>query len=261
MVDYHVHCRLSRHGEGELFEYVEAAIRKQLTEIGFAEHIPIPELDDPTGRMPIEDWAEYVGSLFSAKERYSEITIRFGIEADYLPSHQPYIAAFVRAYPFDYVIGSVHFVSDWDFSNMDFRSRLEEFGAKELYRRYYLLLAEAASGGLYDVIGHFDLPKRLAPEMPAEMVPLRDAALQAVKRCGLALDVNTSGLRKADDIYPAPEILAQAFAMDIPITIGSDAHRPEEVAADFAATIERLKRIGYRSCLGFERRKPYRIPL
>jgi histidinol-phosphatase (PHP family) len=261
MLDYHVHSRLCRHGEGEVFQYVESAIQKGLGEIGFSEHIPIPDLNDPTGRMVIDDWQVYVRDVFAAKEAYPEITIRFGIEADYLPAHQPYIEQFLRSYPFDYVIGSVHFVDDWDFSNMSLRARLEEFGSVTLYRRYFQLIAEAAASGLYDIIGHFDLPKRLGVEMPVSLVEVRDRALAAIQRHHLALDVNTSGLRKAREIYPAPEILAQAFSLNIPITLGSDAHRPEEVAADFKATIDRLKRIGYSGCTGFEQRKPFFLAL
>lgn len=261
MLDYHIHSRLCRHGEGEIYQYVESAIRKGLTEIGFSEHIPVPDLDDPTGRMVIDDWQVYIHDIFAAKEAYPEITIRFGIEADYLPAHQPYIEQFLRSYSFDYIIGSVHFVDDWDFSNMDLRRRLQEFGAVTLYRRYYQLIAEAAASGLYDIIGHFDLPKRLGVEMPASLIDVRDHALAEIQKHHLTLDVNTSGLRKAREIYPAPEILAQAFSLGIPITLGSDAHHPDEVAADFEATISRLKRIGYRACTGFVQRKPFLVDL
>jgi histidinol-phosphatase (PHP family) len=256
-LDYHIHSRLCRHGDGEIYQYVESAIQKGLTEIGFSEHIPVPDLDDPTGRMVIDDWEVYVRDVFAAKETYPEITIRFAIEADYLPGHQPFIEQFLRSYPFDYVIGSVHFIDDWDFSNMALRRRLEEFGAAALYRRYYKLIAEAAASGVYDIIGHFDLPKRLGVDMPESLTDVRDRALSAVQEHHLTMEVNTSGLRKAREIYPAPEILAKAFALGIPITLGSDAHRPDDVAADFEETIVRLKRIGYSVCTGFEQRKRF----
>ena len=91
MVDYHVHSVLCRHGDGEILEYVESAIDKGLSEIGFAEHIPIPELDDPTGRMQMQEWDTYVKDVTNAQQKYPEITIRFGIEADYLPAHMTFI--------------------------------------------------------------------------------------------------------------------------------------------------------------------------
>ena len=106
MVDYHMHSYLCRHGDGEIYQYVESAIDKGLTEIGFSEHIPIPDLDDPTGRMVFDDWDVYVQDVMDAQKRYSEIKIRFGIEADYLPAHMAFIENFVSQYPFDFVIGS-----------------------------------------------------------------------------------------------------------------------------------------------------------
>ncbi|MBN1558930.1 histidinol-phosphatase HisJ family protein [candidate division KSB1 bacterium] len=250
MVDYHVHSYLCRHGEGEISQYVESAIARGLTEIGFSEHIPVPDLDDPTGRMPIESWDLYVRDVLAARRQYHDITIRFGIEADYLPKHMSWIEDFLARYPFDYVIGSVHFVGDWDFSNPAFRHRLDEVGVDALHSTYYKLIAEAAATGLYDIIGHLDLPKKLR----RPTIDLSDHighALTAIRRNDLALDVNTSGLRKgAGEVYPDPDILRQAFLCGIPVTLGSDAHAPAEVAAQFDETIAMLKAIGYEhSCI------------
>jgi len=246
MIDYHMHSRLCRHGEGEIYEYVEAAIEKGLTEIGFSEHIPIPGLDDPTGRMVIDDWDVYVRDVTDAQKKYPEIAVRFGLEADYLPPFMDSIEKFIGDYPFDFVIGSVHFVEDWDFSNPAHRHRLQEFGLDYLHTRYYELLAEAAKSGLYDIIGHFDLPKRVAP-VPMSLVSEKiNTALRAIKEGNLALDINTSALRKGlKEIYPGKEIVQRAAALQIPVILGSDAHRPSEVAAGFGKTIQQLKKIGY----------------
>lgn len=262
MIDYHLHSYLCRHGQGEIYEYVEAAIQKGLNEIGFAEHIPIPELDDPTGRMLFDHWETYVHDVRQAQKTYPEITIRFGIEADYLPEHMPFIESFLGDYEFDYVIGSVHFVDDWDFSNPTFDHRLEEFGVDYLYERYYQLIQEAASTGLYDIIGHLDLPKKMRrqPSVPdAEWI---DTTLHVIKEQDLALDVNTSGLRKeAREIYPRPEILQRALGLGISVCLGSDAHKPADVAADFDESIRLLKQLGYTTCSVFQNRQRTSIPL
>ena len=256
MIDYHMHSRLCRHGKGDIFEYVESAIAKGLQEIGFAEHIPIPGLDDPTGRMIIDDWDVYVKDVFDARERYPEIKIAFGIEADYLPPFMNYIEKFIHDYPFDYIIGSVHFIDDWDFSNPEHRYRLEEFGLDYLHKRYYELLAEAAVSGLFDVIGHFDLPKRVGPVSMDKISDKIDAALQAIHKQDLVLDINTSGLRKEpQEIYPGTEILKRARRLQIPVIMGSDAHSPKEVAADFEPTLILLKEIGYDHICRFENRE------
>ncbi|MBN1464535.1 histidinol-phosphatase HisJ family protein [candidate division KSB1 bacterium] len=262
MVDYHVHSYLCRHGEGEIEQYIESAIARGLTEIGFAEHIPIPDLDDPTGRMPIESWDIYVRDVLDAQRRYRDITVRFGIEADYLPAHMAWIAEFLAAYPFDYVIGSVHFVNDWDFSNPAFRHRLDEAGVDALYIAYYRLIAEAAATGLYDIIGHLDLPKKLCVQPTIDLSDPIGHALEAIRQHDLALDVNTSGLRKeAGEIYPNGGILRRAFLSGIPIALGSDAHKPAEVAARFAEAITLVKTIGYAQCCVYDDRRRSLIEL
>ncbi len=262
MIDYHAHSRLCRHGEGEIYEYVETAIARGLSEIGFAEHIPIPGLDDPTGRMDIEEWDLYVNDIFRAREKYPEITIRFGVEADYLPPFLDHVTKLVGGYPFDFVIGSVHFVDGWDFSNPALRHHLDEFGVDRLYRRYYELIVEAADAGLFDVIGHLDLPKKTGVRPGIDISQYVEEALQAVKRNDLALDVNTSGLRKEPkEIYPAEEILQRAFALQIPVSLGSDAHKPREIAAGFDVTIDMLQSIGYNRVCVFEKRRRTLITL
>ncbi len=262
MVDYHLHSFLCRHGKGEIYEYVESAIQKGLTEIGFAEHIPIPDLDDPTGRMVIDDWDKYLNDVRAAQKQYPEITIRLGIEADYLPEFMPYIQNFLQQYEFDYVIGSVHFVDDWDFSNPALYFRLDEFGVNYLYKRYYELIQEAAASGLYDVIGHLDLPKKVQKQPSVSDVEWINAALLAIKENDLALDVNSSGLRKeAREIYPRAEILQQAHDMGIPVCLGSDAHKPTEVAANFQQSTDLLQQIGYTENAVFKNRQRTFVPL
>lgn len=258
MIDYHMHSYLCRHGQGEIAQYVEAALSKGLREIGFAEHIPIPDLDDPTGRMIIEDWDTYVHDVQAAQKNYPEITIRFGIEADYLPGHMDFIERFLSDYLFDYVIGSVHFVGDWDFSNPALAARLEKIGINELYRRYYDLIGRAASSGLYDIIGHLDLPKKIGVAPTIDTFPYEESALLAIQKNDLALDINTSGLRKgAGDTYPGTALIKRAFEKNIAVCLGSDAHEPDEVAADFEKTVEKLKSVGYRQSCRFNQRRRY----
>lgn len=255
MNDYHMHSYLCRHGEGEIFEYVESAINKGMREIGFSEHMPVPGLDDPTGRMLIDEWDIYLRDVTDAQAKYPEIKVRLGVEAEYYPRYMEHVEAFLGQYPFDFVIGSVHFVDDWDFSNPAHWNRLDEFGVDHLHTRYYELLLEAAGAGLYDILGHLDLPKRLAPIDTAKVTDHIDRVLDAVHKFDLVLDVNTSGLRKGPkEIYPSRDILSRAFALNIPVIMGSDAHSPDEIAAGFDGTIELLKEIGYDQMSAFENR-------
>jgi len=174
----------------------------------------------------------------------------------------PFIEHFLSSYPFDYVIGSVHFVKDWDFSNPALSHRLDEFGVNDLYTTYYALIKDAADTGLFDIIGHLDLPKKLRVHPTLDISKSVSAALKAIHRCDLALDVNTSGLRKeAGELYPNEDILREAYTLRIPVCLGSDAHKPGEVAADFEKTILLLKIVGYDQCCVFKQRQCFTIGL
>jgi histidinol-phosphatase (PHP family) len=260
--DYHLHSYLCNHGQGQIYEYVETALERGLTEIGFSEHNPIPALIDTYGRMSIDKFPVYLNDVAEAQCNYPGIKIRLGLEADYLPAHLEYISAFLQHYPFDFVIGSVHFIGDWDLSNPKFSEHIHEFGVNQTYRAYYKLVKETAMTGLYDVLGHFDMPKRLGYFPDEDLSAEINEALQAVKLKGMALDVNTSGMRWAGkEIYPSESILRSAFSLGIPIVIGSDAHKPEDVANYFSETCELVKRIGYRETCIFSRRQRKMVSL
>jgi len=260
--DYHLHSYLCKHGEGEIYEYVEAAIAKGLQEIGFAEHIPIPGLDDPDGRMLIDEFPIYLHDIREAQEKYPEITIRLGIEADYMPKYLDFLSEFLATYPFDFVIGSVHFIDDWDFTNPAHEHRTETFGVDNMYRAYYKLLAEAAENDLFDVIGHLDIPKKFGHRTTADLSDEIDHVLKTIKEHDLALDVNTSGKKKpVNEIFPSPEILEKAYSYDIPIVIGSDAHRPRDVGFYLPETYALVRKIGYTSTCIFEKRERQSVPI
>lgn len=261
--DYHVHCYLSRHGIGEIEEYVESAIFKGLKRIGFSEHIPIPGLDDPTGRMPIEDFDTYINDVEKARQRYKgDIEVLFGLEADFLPAFQDSIQRFIQQYSFDYVIGSVHFIGDWDFSNPAYKDEFVKRGVDQVFTAYYQLVAQAAESGCYDVIGHLDLLTRYGYKPSYDLNPTLTLLLDKIATSGCALDVNSSGMRRRRGvIYPHPAILAKARCRDIPVVLGSDAHRPEDVAAGFNRAMQLLVDAGYSQSCYFRQRSINYEPL
>lgn len=240
-------------------DYVRAAIERDLKEIGFAEHIPLPQIRDITGRMDLSEFPTYCREIEAAQKEFPQIQIRFGLEADYISQHLDYIAGFIQAYPFDYIIGSVHYLGIWNFDHPDYVGQYEAYGVDHVYRDYYKLLQQAASCGLFDIIGHFDLPKKFGHVAVDDCSDAIDATLKMIKQKDLTLDVNTSGLRKpVGDIYPSEDILRRAFVLGIPISLGSDAHRPQEVGYHFNQTVALLQNIGYREYVSFEKRKRYK---
>jgi histidinol-phosphatase (PHP family) len=254
--DYHIHTRLCRHAEGEPREYVERAIGLGMSELGFADHLPFLAGWGPRHDLP-DDWSMSLDELDGyvslvqalAREYAADVRILLGIEADYIEETLDETAAVLASYPFDYVIGSVHIVGErFAFDHPELRDHLAEYGLERIFLESLQLAERAAASGLFDVIGHLDHAKKLGPRPSddAGVAAAASAALRAVAAAGIALELNTAGLRKAvGEAYPAPWLLAEACALGIPLTFGSDAHRPEEVGWAFGQAAETAREAGY----------------
>ena len=126
MIDNHIHTKLCKHAEGDVFEYVEKAIANGIKEIAFTDHIPLPENFDPAHRMQIKEIDIYSHWVMRAKEKYPEIKIRYGIEADYYEGYERFTEKFLTRYDFDIVIMSVHFIRHWPDGNWVFDYKLPD---------------------------------------------------------------------------------------------------------------------------------------
>jgi histidinol-phosphatase (PHP family) len=238
MVDYHTHTALCNHATGEMAEYVEAAIEKGLAELGISCHNPMPDGYDPRHRMTMHKFLSvYKPSVLKLREDYADrIVIRFGIEADYFPGTEQFVEEFLRTHEFDYVIGSVHLLGTWGKEEPYVVQDFDPESADERYIAYYKAIESMARSGLYDIAAHFDLVKKngYQASLAGDVHEARDSALRAIKENGMSMEINSSGLRKrVGEIYPAENILIRAQELGIPLTTGSDAHTPEDVAADF----------------------------
>jgi histidinol phosphatase-like PHP family hydrolase len=116
--DYHMHTPLCRHAVGEPIEYARRAVELGFTEIGFSDHSPMRQDDFDNWRMMNSQLDEYVAKVRLAQKEFPQLTIRLALEVDYLPGHEPWIRDLSQRHPWDYFIGSVHYVSDtWDIDN------------------------------------------------------------------------------------------------------------------------------------------------
>jgi histidinol-phosphatase (PHP family) len=262
--DYHVHTHLCGHAEGEPAAYVERAIALGMTEMGIADHLPMFTQWEPGLTMTMEQLDGYVSAVRSLAERYLEIRILLGVEADYMEETEERVGELLARYDFDYVIGSVHFLSDgFGFDHSRNRREIETRGVDAVYRENYRLVACAAGTGLFDVVGHLDLPKKFG-HRPADAVAIAACAqdaLSAIAAAGMAIEVNTSGWRKpVGEAYPAAALLASAAALGIPLTFGSDAHAPGDVGADFARAAALARAAGYTATLRLSDRGTVALP-
>ncbi|MDX8408925.1 MAG: histidinol-phosphatase HisJ family protein [Mariprofundales bacterium] len=233
--DYHMHTPRCNHAEGSVADYAQAAITAGLDEIGFSDHSPMPELFDDNWRMRMEELDSYIDEVVTAQQTFAgQLTIRLGLEADWRPGCESFVRQLAADYPWDYLIGSVHYLDNWAFDDPDQRSHWDEVGVESVYLDYYAQLAASATCGLFDILGHPDLAKKFGHRPAAHAQPQVEAAeaamLDAVAASGTALEISSAGLRKpVGEIYPHPRIVAAAAARNIPFAYGSDAHQPADV--------------------------------
>jgi len=255
--DYHMHTPLCRHAVGEPVEYARRAVEIGLTEIGFTDHSPMAQDDFDDWRMRDSQLDEYVAKVRLAQQAFPQLTIRMGLEVDYLPGHEDWIRKLAARHPWDYFIGSVHYVSDsWVIDNPASLSEWKHRDAFEVWSIYFQRLELAARSGLFEIIGHADLPKKFGIRPQQDCRPLYQSFIEAAAEGGCAIELNTAGLRKdCREIYPCPELLQLARQKNIPITFGSDAHAPGEVGMNFAEAMTLARSTGYTETCRFKRRQ------
>lgn len=232
--DYHIHTNRCKHAKGEIYEYVEKAIQLQISEIAFTDHIPLPDDFDISHRMAYSELESYLKDIETLRNKYPEIKIHAGIEADYYDGFEEFLNQTFQRFNFDVTIMSVHFIKDWPKNNWVFSYYFPDRSIQEIYSDYLQVLKRGINTGLFDIVGHLDLIKdENFPLLDTNKLELLEI-LKCVKNKSMAVEINTSGLRKEiNETYPNLNILPFLEEYDIPITFGSDAHKPEQVGFQF----------------------------
>ena len=255
--DYHMHTPLCRHATGEPTELAAQALKVGLTEIGFSEHQPMIRDDYDDWHIRQDELDEYVRRVEQARREHPNLTIKLALEMDFIPGQEDWIRELAARHPWDYLIGSVHYVSDtWDMDNPKKLSEWKSRDPWEVWSVYFDRLTQSVESGLFEIIGHADLCKKFCFYPQQDCTPLFRRLLTAAKKHGVAMELNTAGLRKdCKEIYPSETIVRFAAEYGVPITFGSDAHAIHEVGANFNEAIALARRCGYTQCCRYTRRK------
>ncbi len=267
-LDAHLHTDQSPDSSVPIDVYAAQAVERDIPEIAITDHVDF----DP--RDPAYEYTRYEDrerTVRDAAERWADrgVVIRFGAELTYNRRWEADVRDHLARYRYDYVIGSVH---DWPESPY-WPSRVRSFIAgrslDEILEPYYAEIVAAARSGLFDTIGHLDVVKRyLHPFVTAadlgERPDLQEPALVAIIESGVALEVNSSGLRyPGAETYPSAAVVARYRELGGDrVVVGSDAHSRESFAARLDESYGHLAAAGFEA-LSFRRgaeRVQIRVP-
>ena len=284
MSDYHLHLHphvgpgetegppQGEYPSGLIESYVEAAAARAVTELGFTEHLyrcrEAEEAlgrfwDDAATRSDLADLSEamvrddrtlslekYVEAVTSAKE--AGLPVRLGLEVDFFPDTIDAVAELISPYPWDYLIGSVHWIGGWAIDASHSAHEFERRGTETAWEQYFHLETALAASGVVDVLAHVDVIKKFGHRPSVDPSPWYDAVVAAAAASGTAVEVSSQGLRyPAAEVYPAPDFLARFHAAGVPITLASDAHRAADAGFGHTEVVAAARAAGYSTRLRF----------
>lgn len=273
LTDYHLHLRPDDadarveqyHAQDNVARYRAAAEERGIAELGVSEHIY-------RFSQALEVWRHPFWETFAIDDldRYcafvrEQTDLRLGIEADFVPGGEDRMAELLAARDFDYVIGSVHFIRDGAVDMDDYSVWDSGRSVEQIWQRYFETIGEAARSGLFDVLAHPDLVKVWGRERPLPEGDLRryyELAMDGIAESGIAVEVSTAGLRKrVEELYPAPAFLQMCLEAGAPVALSSDAHRPEDIGADYDRAQELLGELGVGELSVFDHRQRRQVAI
>jgi histidinol-phosphatase (PHP family) len=249
--DYHMHSSYSD-GRSAPEDYIAPAIVAGLSEIGFSEHLTL--FQDP------EDWnmspvniSPYISHLESLQKNVKDIKVKISLEVDYFKGRETEIREFLKPFPLDYIIGSVHYLGE---KTVDVGPEFYEGKSIDrLYEDYFDSVIDAISSELFDIIGHCDLIRIYGYKPSTDPEHLYRKLAKAMKKHNVAFEVNTNGRnRPLADFYPDRRFLHIFREENVPVCVNSDAHLPSRVAQYFDEAYELLRYVGFTEMAVFDKR-------
>jgi histidinol-phosphatase (PHP family) len=287
VLDYHLH--LWPHGQrdtaptlDQVAAYCDRAQARGVTEIALTEHLFRFVQADALGRGFWDDepnaalrlsmegyWDEhahadldaYVECVQAAKD--AGLPVILGLEVDYYRGRMDEVATLLAGYPFDVLLGSVHWIGTWRFDDLADPVSMDEWsvrGIDDAWSDYVTAIEELAASGTCDVLAHPDLVK-VAGHRPGAPEECWDRLVEAAVSSGMAAELSSAGWRKpAAEAYPAPPLLERFVGRGVPLTTASDAHRLADVADRSAELAALLAALDVDTLRAFRRRRPSDVP-
>jgi histidinol-phosphatase (PHP family) len=263
LISYHNHTTWSD-GKSTIPEMIEAARRAGLDELGISDHFAIASDHRRfSWSLSIESLNSYVEEVLKAIRNTKDLTVRLGVEVDYFPETLEESIKLLAPYPFDFIIGSVHFIDEFVIDlNAKPWEGLSQIQRDDTWRAYWRHLRNAAQSGHFDFIGHFDLPKKFGYFPSVDLRQEAFAALDAMAAADAAIEINCSGWDKpVQEAYPQLLYLKEARLRNIPLLINADAHSANDITRHFDRARALAASAGYTELVRFEKRRRFPYPL
>jgi histidinol-phosphatase (PHP family) len=292
MTDYHLHLYPHRRGESSplppddyplahIEQFVSNAAIHGVTELAFTEHLYRcvestaalgafwEQADNPNtgGRTEADVRADrtmslerYVAAILRAKD--AGLPVLLGLEVDFIPGTVEAVLELIAPYPWDVLIGSVHWIDGWWFDRKHSIDEWDRRGARRVYEQFFALETELADAGIVDVLAHVDRVKYQGQRLAAPPLDLYETVVKAARRADVAIELSSAGLRHPiAEVYPAPALLEMFREADLAITFASDGHFPDQAGWGHDDIRRIALATGYTHTARFRARKRHLIPI
>ena len=256
IADYHIHTPYCGHAHGSMIDYVEHAVETGIREMCFTDHLGRYYLTK-SQKTRYKDWgmgdrrlSRYQEELEDLQVSYKDrITIKIGLEVDYIEGAEELVQPYIDAYPYDFVLGSVHCLPAVGWKHLATYAPSDSW---PLYNEYFSAVAGLLASGLFDALAHIDFIWRYIKwpvRKTKQIANLIQQSIRAASDSGVAIEINSNGYLWSQ-IYnvaggdPFETMLENIKTFNAPITIGSDAHKPVFVGKSFPEVARLLKGMG-----------------
>ncbi|MDP3487084.1 MAG: histidinol-phosphatase HisJ family protein [Bacillota bacterium] len=260
LIDYHTHLERGPYTLEYVQRFVDIGRERGVSEICFTEHghlfyesYMFLNNDWPLS-IPRRHLVDYINLVEQAKGM--GLPVKLGLEMDYIPQTKAQTGKFLSAQPFDFVLGSVHWIDGFGFDNPDWLDQWDARSVEDLYCRYFVLLREAVQSKMFDAIAHPDVIKIFGHRPSFSLLEEYRQVADSLADNGVCLEVSTAGWRKpVNELYPHLDFLKTCLERGVNITLASDAHEPAHVGCEFDRAVSLLRDIGVKQLATFTNRQ------
>jgi histidinol-phosphatase (PHP family) len=271
--DSHIHSPYCGHAHGKIIDYVEVAIQKGMKEICFTDHLGRYYLTE-SQKKRYWDWGmnehnleRYSMELEDVKDIFREqITIHTGLEIDYIEGAEDLFIPIIERYNFDFLLGSIHCLPRFGWKH------LANYSAQDiwpLFEEYFKASRAIVSSDIFNSLAHIDFIWRYTKwplKKTLKVFNYIEEIVEIAAAHDMAIEINSNGYLWSQ-IYtvqggdPFDILLEKIKKYNTPITIGSDAHKPEFIGKAFTDVAQSLKIRGIREYCTFEKQKKITHPV